>query len=155
MEFMKTYDLFKEDFKIPDEYISVRLHSSFTKSEKKLYYKMRHKNGKHSWPWWKEKIISKWENDSWRSKMENSFGEAIYNIERNRPISWFLKQKDRLTSLHLDISETMVHKRKLRKCGGDLEQAIRRRSIEPFSTEDYINAMEKITTRTKIGTNPQ
>ncbi|MBW0536493.1 hypothetical protein O181_076208 [Austropuccinia psidii MF-1] len=51
------------------------------------------------------------------------------------------------------MSETMVHKRILRKCGGDLEHAIRSRCIEPCSTEDHINAMEYITTRTKIGRN--
>ncbi|MBW0547718.1 hypothetical protein O181_087433 [Austropuccinia psidii MF-1] len=68
-------------------------------------------------------------------------------------MSWFLKQKDRLTALHPDMSETMVYKRILRKCGGDLENAIRSRCIEPFSTEDYIYAMEEITTRTKIGIN--
>ncbi|MBW0558075.1 hypothetical protein O181_097790 [Austropuccinia psidii MF-1] len=85
--------------------------------------------------------------------MENSFEEAISNIERGRPMLQFLKQKDRLTDLHPDIPETMVHKRILRKCGGDLEHAIRRRFIKPFSTEDYINAMEDITTRTKIGRN--
>ncbi|MBW0546710.1 hypothetical protein O181_086425 [Austropuccinia psidii MF-1] len=51
------------------------------------------------------------------------------------------------------MSETMVHKRILRKCGGDLEHTIRSRCIEPCSTEDYINAMEDITTRTKIGKN--
>ncbi|MBW0567778.1 hypothetical protein O181_107493 [Austropuccinia psidii MF-1] len=49
------------------------------------------------------------------------------------------------------MSETMVHKRILRKCGRDLEHAIRSRCIEPCSTGDYINAMEDITTRTKIG----
>ncbi|MBW0555421.1 hypothetical protein O181_095136 [Austropuccinia psidii MF-1] len=81
--------------------------------------------------------------------MENSFEEAIFNIERDRPISWLLKQKDRLTALHPDISETMVHKRILRKCGCDLEHAIRSKCIEPFSTEDYINATEDINTRTK------
>ncbi|MBW0460915.1 hypothetical protein O181_000630 [Austropuccinia psidii MF-1] len=85
--------------------------------------------------------------------MENSFEESIFNIERDRPMSWFLKQKDRLTALHPDMSETMIHKRILRKCGGDLEHAIGSRCIEPFSTEDYINAMEDITTRTKIGRN--
>ncbi|MBW0529424.1 hypothetical protein O181_069139 [Austropuccinia psidii MF-1] len=47
----------------------------------------------------------------------------------------------------------MVPKRILRKCGGDLEHAIQRRCIDPCSTEDYINAMEDITTRTKIGRN--
>ncbi|MBW0563312.1 hypothetical protein O181_103027 [Austropuccinia psidii MF-1] len=51
------------------------------------------------------------------------------------------------------MSETIVHKKILRKCGGDLEHSIRRRYIEPCSTEDYINAMEDITTRTKIGKN--
>ncbi|MBW0524869.1 hypothetical protein O181_064584 [Austropuccinia psidii MF-1] len=47
--------------------------------------------------------------------------------------------------------ETLVHKRILRKCGGDLKHAIRSRCIQTFSTEDYINAMEDITTRTKTG----
>ncbi|MBW0514341.1 hypothetical protein O181_054056 [Austropuccinia psidii MF-1] len=85
--------------------------------------------------------------------MESSFEESIFNIERDRPMSWFLKQKDRLTSLHPYMSETMIHKKILRKVGGELENAIRRRCIEPCSTEDYINAMEDITTRTKIGIN--
>ncbi|MBW0500042.1 hypothetical protein O181_039757 [Austropuccinia psidii MF-1] len=85
--------------------------------------------------------------------MKNSFEEAIFNIERDRPMSWFLKQKDRLTALQPDMSETLVHKKILRKCGCDLEHAIRSRFIEPFSTEDSINSMEDITTRTKIGRN--
>ncbi|MBW0529400.1 hypothetical protein O181_069115 [Austropuccinia psidii MF-1] len=68
-------------------------------------------------------------------------------------MSWFLEQKDRLTAIHPDMSETMIHKRILRKCGGDLEHAIRSRFFEPCSTEDYINAMEDITTRTKTGRN--
>ncbi|MBW0504674.1 hypothetical protein O181_044389 [Austropuccinia psidii MF-1] len=111
---------------------------------------MRQDHGTHSWPWWKEQILSKWVNDSWRFKMENSFEEAIFNIERDRPMSWFLKQKDRLTTLHPDMSETMVHKRILRKFGGDLEHSIRSSFIEPRSTEDYISAMEDITTRKKV-----
>ncbi|MBW0564772.1 hypothetical protein O181_104487 [Austropuccinia psidii MF-1] len=145
--------MFKEDFIIPDKDISSRLHSLFTKSAKKWYFKMRQENGKHSWPCWKEQIISKWENDSWRFKMENSFEEAIFNIERVRPMSWFINKKDRLTSLHPDMSEKMIHKRILRKCGGNLEHAIRSRCIKPCSTEDYINAIEDITNRTKIGRN--
>ncbi|MBW0565758.1 hypothetical protein O181_105473, partial [Austropuccinia psidii MF-1] len=99
--------MFKEDFNIRDEYISTRLHSLFTKSAKKWYYKMRQDHGTTSWPWWKEQIISKWANDSWGFKMENLFEEAIFNIERDRLMSWFLKQKDRLTALHPDMSETM------------------------------------------------
>ncbi|MBW0509487.1 hypothetical protein O181_049202 [Austropuccinia psidii MF-1] len=85
--------------------------------------------------------------------MGNSFEEAIFKIERDRPTSWLLKQKNILTAIHPDISETMVHKRILRKCWGELENAIRSRFIEPCSTEECINAMEEITTRTKIGRN--
>ncbi|MBW0483548.1 hypothetical protein O181_023263 [Austropuccinia psidii MF-1] len=85
--------------------------------------------------------------------MENSFEEAIFNIERDRPMAWFLKKKDRLTSLHSDMSETMVHLRILIKCGGDLDHSIRRRCIEPCPTEDVINAMEDFTNRKKIGRN--
>ncbi|MBW0541160.1 hypothetical protein O181_080875 [Austropuccinia psidii MF-1] len=48
MEFMKTMNMFKEDFSIPDEYISARLHSLFTRSAKKWYYKMRQDHGKYS-----------------------------------------------------------------------------------------------------------
>ncbi|MBW0476954.1 hypothetical protein O181_016669 [Austropuccinia psidii MF-1] len=129
MESMKTINMFKEDSNIPDEYISARLHSLFTKLANKWYYKMRQDHVKHSWPLWKEQIISKWANDSWISKMENSFEEAIFNIERDRPMSLFLKQKYRLTALHPDMSETMIHKRILRKGGGDLEHAIRSKFI--------------------------
>ncbi|MBW0531196.1 hypothetical protein O181_070911 [Austropuccinia psidii MF-1] len=68
-------------------------------------------------------------------------------------MSWFLKQGNRLTALHPDMSETMVHKRILKKCGGDLEHALRGRFIEPWSTEDYIKAMEDITARKEIGRN--
>ncbi|MBW0585498.1 hypothetical protein O181_125213 [Austropuccinia psidii MF-1] len=68
-------------------------------------------------------------------------------------MSWFPKQKDRLTDLHPDMSETIIHKRILSKCGGDLEHAIRSRCNEPFYTEYYINFMEDIKTRTKIGRN--
>ncbi|MBW0471664.1 hypothetical protein O181_011379 [Austropuccinia psidii MF-1] len=83
--------------------------------------------------------------------MENPFGEAIFNIDRDRPMSWLLKKKDRLTALHPEMYETMIHKMLLRKCCGDLEHAMRRRFIEPCFTEDYINAMEDITIPTKIG----
>ncbi|MBW0528673.1 hypothetical protein O181_068388 [Austropuccinia psidii MF-1] len=45
----------------------------------------------------------------------------------------------------------MINMRISRKCGGELEHAIKCRCVEPCSTEDYINAMEYIITRTRIG----
>ncbi|MBW0592462.1 hypothetical protein O181_132177 [Austropuccinia psidii MF-1] len=44
----------------------------------------------------------------------------------------------------------MVHIKILKKCGGELEHDLRSKSKEPCSTEEYINALEDIVTRTKI-----
>ncbi|MBW0576818.1 hypothetical protein O181_116533, partial [Austropuccinia psidii MF-1] len=49
------------------------------------------------------------------------------------------------------MSDTMINMKISRKFGGDLEHAIKSRCVEPCSTEDYINAMEDIITRTRIG----
>ncbi|MBW0570154.1 hypothetical protein O181_109869 [Austropuccinia psidii MF-1] len=45
----------------------------------------------------------------------------------------------------------MLHMKILEKCGGELQHALRSRCIEPCSTEEYINALEDIVTRAKIG----
>ncbi|MBW0548959.1 hypothetical protein O181_088674 [Austropuccinia psidii MF-1] len=49
------------------------------------------------------------------------------------------------------MSDGMINMKILRKCGGELEHAIKSRCVEPCSTEDYINAMEDIITRARIG----
>ncbi|MBW0569687.1 hypothetical protein O181_109402 [Austropuccinia psidii MF-1] len=49
------------------------------------------------------------------------------------------------------MSDSMINRKILRKCRGELEHAIKCRCVEPCSTEDFINAMEDIITRTKIG----
>ncbi|MBW0542734.1 hypothetical protein O181_082449 [Austropuccinia psidii MF-1] len=49
------------------------------------------------------------------------------------------------------MSQTIMLMKLLKKGGGELEHALRSRCIEPCSTEEYINALEDIVTRTKIG----
>ncbi|MBW0560174.1 hypothetical protein O181_099889 [Austropuccinia psidii MF-1] len=49
------------------------------------------------------------------------------------------------------ICLTLINTKMLRKCEGELEHAIKCRCVEPCSTEDYINAMEDIITRKRIG----
>ncbi|MBW0505193.1 hypothetical protein O181_044908 [Austropuccinia psidii MF-1] len=48
------------------------------------------------------------------------------------------------------MSDSMIHMKILRKCGGELENAIKCRCVEPCSTEDYLNAMGDIIARTRI-----
>ncbi|MBW0508927.1 hypothetical protein O181_048642 [Austropuccinia psidii MF-1] len=83
--------------------------------------------------------------------MENAFESAIFNSKKDKPLTWFLKKKDRLSALHPDMSDSIINMKILRKCGGELEHAIKFRCLEPCSTEDYINAMEDIITRTRVG----
>ncbi|MBW0570464.1 hypothetical protein O181_110179 [Austropuccinia psidii MF-1] len=83
--------------------------------------------------------------------MENDFESAILNSEKDKPITRFLKQKDRLSTLHPDMSHSMINMKILRKCGGEPEHAIKCRCVEPCATEDNINAMEDIITRAQIG----
>ncbi|MBW0478905.1 hypothetical protein O181_018620 [Austropuccinia psidii MF-1] len=101
--------MFQEDFNIPDESLVGKLHSLFTKAAKKCYYKMRQDHAKHDWPWWKSERILKWANNSWRFKMENAFESAIFNSEKDKPPTWFLKQKDRLSALDTDMSDSMIN----------------------------------------------
>ncbi|MBW0577665.1 hypothetical protein O181_117380 [Austropuccinia psidii MF-1] len=143
--------MLQEDLHIPDEIIVGKLHSLFGRTTKKWYYKMEMDHGIHDWSWWKSEVITKWANNSWRFKMEIFFENAIFNSEKDKPLTWFFKQKDRLSSLHPDMSDTMINMKILSNCGEELEHAIKRRCVEPCSTENYINAMEDIITRTRIG----
>ncbi|MBW0529446.1 hypothetical protein O181_069161 [Austropuccinia psidii MF-1] len=121
IEFIRTIDMFQEDFNIPDEIIVGKIHCLFTKTAKRWYYKMRIDHGKHDC------------------------------AENDKPLTWFFKKKDRLSYLHPDMSDTMINMKILRKFRGELEHAIKSRCVEPCSTEDYINAMENIITRTRTG----
>ncbi|MBW0524670.1 hypothetical protein O181_064385 [Austropuccinia psidii MF-1] len=49
------------------------------------------------------------------------------------------------------MSDSKIDMKILRRCGGELEHAIKCRCVESCSTEDYINAMVDIITRTRIG----
>ncbi|MBW0462642.1 hypothetical protein O181_002357 [Austropuccinia psidii MF-1] len=103
IDFIQTIDMLQEDFHIPDEIIVGKLHSLFTRTAKKWYYKMRQEHGRHDWSWWKPEIITKWANNSWRLKMGNAFESSIFSSEEYKPLTWFPKQKDRLFVLHPDI----------------------------------------------------
>ncbi|MBW0502868.1 hypothetical protein O181_042583, partial [Austropuccinia psidii MF-1] len=150
MLFIKTIDMLQEDYAIPDELITARLHSLFKKSAKRWYFFLRQTNGKNTWSWWKQEIITKWINDAWRYKIENEYENSFFDPDKHYPLTWFLKQVERLNSLYPEMSQKMVHIKILKKCGGAWKHALRSRCIEPCSTEEYINALEDIVTRTKI-----
>ncbi|MBW0552514.1 hypothetical protein O181_092229, partial [Austropuccinia psidii MF-1] len=82
--------------------------------------------------------------------MENAFESAIFNSEKDKPLTWFFKKKTDYLP-YTQICLTLINMKILRKCGGDLEHAIKSRCVEPCSTEDYINAMEDIVTSIRIG----
>ncbi|MBW0534796.1 hypothetical protein O181_074511 [Austropuccinia psidii MF-1] len=72
-------------------------------------------------------------------------------LTKTKALPWFCQQKNRLTALYPDMSEFMIHINILRQCGGDLEDAVKRRTTEKNSAEDILNILEEVTTRTRIG----
>ncbi|MBW0521272.1 hypothetical protein O181_060987 [Austropuccinia psidii MF-1] len=50
------------------------------------------------------------------------------------------------------MSDSMINMKILRKCGGEIDHTIKFRFVESCSTKDYINSMEDIITRKRIGT---
>ncbi|MBW0516839.1 hypothetical protein O181_056554 [Austropuccinia psidii MF-1] len=106
---------------------------------------------KNYWLWWKSEILTKWTNNSWRFEMENAFYSGIFSSEKDKPLTWFLKQKDKLSALHPAMSDSMFNITILRKCGGELEHDIKCRCVEPCSTEEYIKEIKYIITREGLG----
>ncbi|MBW0473829.1 hypothetical protein O181_013544 [Austropuccinia psidii MF-1] len=112
------------------------------RTSRELYSKMRQEYGKNDCLWCKYEIITKWANYSWRFRMENPFEGEISSSGEYKPLSLFLKQRDRLSALHPDMSDSMISMKILRKFSVQLDHAMRCRFLELFSTEEYINAME-------------
>ncbi|MBW0514243.1 hypothetical protein O181_053958 [Austropuccinia psidii MF-1] len=151
MELIRGIDMIKGDFELPDGLVTARFNTLFTRSAHRWYIKLRQAHGHQSWNWWKTQIINKWANDSWRFKVETGFESPKLNADKDKALPWFCQQKYRLTALYPDMSEFMIHRKILRQCGGDLENAVKSRTTEQSSEEDYINILEEVTTRTRIG----
>ncbi|MBW0511966.1 hypothetical protein O181_051681 [Austropuccinia psidii MF-1] len=66
MSFIKKIYMLQEDYAIPDELVTSRLHSLFEESVQRWCYGIRKTNGKNTWSWWKQEIITKRASDSWR-----------------------------------------------------------------------------------------
>ncbi|MBW0576222.1 hypothetical protein O181_115937 [Austropuccinia psidii MF-1] len=151
MELIRGIDMIKEDFELPERLVTARFNTLSTRSAHRWYMKLRQAHGHQSWSWWKTQIINKWANDAWRFEVETAFESAKFNADKDKALSWFCQQKDRLTALYPDMSEFMIHRKILRQCGGDSEHAVKSRTTEKSSEEDIINILEEVTTRTKIG----
>ncbi|MBW0546550.1 hypothetical protein O181_086265 [Austropuccinia psidii MF-1] len=145
--------MLQEDYSIPDELITARLHSLLEKSEKQWYYCISRQMPTILGLCGKKEIITKWPKDAWRYKIQNAFENSFFDPDEDKTLTWLSKQVERLNALYQEMSQKMVHMKILKKCGGELEHALRSRCIEQCSTEEYINALEDIVTRTEIGRN--
>ncbi|MBW0562474.1 hypothetical protein O181_102189 [Austropuccinia psidii MF-1] len=143
--------MLQEDYAIQDEFIISRFHLLFEKSAKRWYYGIRQTNGKNSWSWRKQEIITKWENDALWCKIENPFENSFLYTDKDKRLTLFFKKVERLNAIYPEMSQKMVHSKILKKCGGELEHALRSRVMETCSTGEHIDGLQYIVTRTKIG----
>ncbi|MBW0501784.1 hypothetical protein O181_041499 [Austropuccinia psidii MF-1] len=130
MEFIRSIEMIKEDFELPERLVTARFKTLFTRSDNKWYIKLRQAHGHQSLTWWKNQIINKWANDSWRLKVETAFESSKFTNDKEKALPWLCQQTDRLTALYPGMSECMIHRKILRQCGGDLEHAVKSRTIE-------------------------
>ncbi|MBW0485068.1 hypothetical protein O181_024783 [Austropuccinia psidii MF-1] len=70
IEFIRSIEIIKEDFELPDSLVTESFNTLFTKSDHRWFIKLRQAHGNQSWTWWKTQIIKKWANDCWRFKVE-------------------------------------------------------------------------------------
>ncbi|MBW0511432.1 hypothetical protein O181_051147 [Austropuccinia psidii MF-1] len=138
-------------FELRYRLVKARFNTLLTRSAHRWYIQLRQAHGNQSWTFWKTKIINKWANNSCRFKVETDFEYPKFDAEGEKYLPWFFQQKDRLTALYPDMSELVTHRNILRQCGGDSEHAVKRRTPEQSYTEDIINILEEVTTRTRIG----
>ncbi|MBW0513370.1 hypothetical protein O181_053085 [Austropuccinia psidii MF-1] len=151
MEFIRGIEIIKEDFELSERLVTARFKTLFTRSANRWYISLRQAHGHQSWTCWKTQLINKWANDSWGFRVETAFESDRFNADKDESLPWFCQQKDRLTALYPDMSEFMIHRKLLRKCGGDLEHAVKSRTTEQLSEEYIINILEGVNTRTRIG----
>ncbi|MBW0556042.1 hypothetical protein O181_095757 [Austropuccinia psidii MF-1] len=122
--------MIKEDFALPDRLVTARFNTLLTRSAHRWYIKLRPAHGHQSWTWWKSQIIKKWAIDSWRFKVETALESAKLNADKDKDLPLFCQQKDRSKVLYPDMSEFMIHRKSLRQCGADLENAFKNRTTE-------------------------
>ncbi|MBW0552752.1 hypothetical protein O181_092467 [Austropuccinia psidii MF-1] len=61
---------------------------------------------------------------------------SFFEPDKDKPLTWFLKQAERLNALYPEMSQKMVHMKILKKIGGELKHSLRSRCIEPCSTQE-------------------
>ncbi|MBW0517456.1 hypothetical protein O181_057171 [Austropuccinia psidii MF-1] len=125
MEFIRGIDIIKEDFELQD-----RLVTENSRSAHRWYIKLRQAHGQ---------------------QMKTAFESAKFNADKDKALPWYCQQKDRLTALYPDMSESMINRKILRKWGGDLAHAVKSSTTKKSSGEDIINILEELTSRTRIG----
>ncbi|MBW0529688.1 hypothetical protein O181_069403 [Austropuccinia psidii MF-1] len=83
MELIRGIYMIKEDFELPDRWVTARFNTLFTKSAHRWHIKLRQEHENPSWTWWKSQIINKWDNDSWRFKIDTAFESSKFNADKD------------------------------------------------------------------------
>ncbi|MBW0556535.1 hypothetical protein O181_096250 [Austropuccinia psidii MF-1] len=87
MSFIKTIEILQEVYAIPHKFITSRVHSLFEKSAKRWYYGIRKIKRKNTWSLWKQEIITKWDNNAWRYKIDNAFDNSFFDPDKDKPLT--------------------------------------------------------------------
>ncbi|MBW0522616.1 hypothetical protein O181_062331 [Austropuccinia psidii MF-1] len=93
MEFIRGIEMIREDFELPERFVTARFNTLFTISAHRWYIKLRQVHGHQSCTWWKTQIIKKWANDAWRLKVETAFESSKFNAEKKNLYHGFVTKR--------------------------------------------------------------
>ncbi|MBW0531737.1 hypothetical protein O181_071452 [Austropuccinia psidii MF-1] len=132
IKFIRGIYMIKEDFELKDRFVKDIFETLLTKSAHRWYIKSRQEHEHQSWTQWKTQTINNWDNDLWRFKFGTAFESEKYNANKDRALPWFCQQKDRPTESYPEMSESMIHRKIMRECEGDLEHVVKKVLLEKF-----------------------
>ncbi|MBW0500991.1 hypothetical protein O181_040706 [Austropuccinia psidii MF-1] len=91
MELIRGIDMIKEDFELPERFVTARFNTFFMRSAHRWYIRLRQAHGHQSWTWWKTQIINKWANDSWILRLQQPFESYKFNSDKYKALPWFFQ----------------------------------------------------------------
>ncbi|MBW0494462.1 hypothetical protein O181_034177 [Austropuccinia psidii MF-1] len=132
IEFIRGIDMIKEDFELPGSFVTEIFNTLFTRSAHGWYINDRHMDTKVCLGG-KPKLSTNWPIMLVDLRLKQPLNLLSLILKKTKLYHVFAKKKDRLTALNPAMSEFMIHRKILRKCGGESEHPIKSRTTDQFS----------------------
>ncbi|MBW0492545.1 hypothetical protein O181_032260 [Austropuccinia psidii MF-1] len=132
------YGLFIDVQSIPYSWITARLNTEFKGHASIWYTEMKEIHGRRKLPWWKSRIIKKYNDGIWIWQKTMSFENDKYSVDKD-PCERCLRQSKRLEAIDPQMNIKMRNQKLVTQMPGKLEHAVKCRCKQNCSLDDIAN----------------